>query len=385
MTQTTALPETEIARLTAWRRETHRKPELSGAEGGTAARVVAALGASAPDRIVTGLGGAGVAAVWDSGAPGPSVLVRCELDALPIIETGTPAWQSQSPGTAHLCGHDGHMAILLGVAHWLGHDRPARGRAILLFQPAEETGAGAAAVLADPRMESLRYDLALSLHNMPGMPLGHVRLGAGAMNCASRGMRLRLRGRTAHASDPATGQPPTPALARLALDLPGLARGSGPEDAAFRLVTITHLSIGEPAFGVAPGDGELWATLRTRHDDAMAALVFEAEAMVARAAGNLRAEISYHDAFAHCENAPEAVAVLTRAIEAEAVPRADFPLPMRASEDFGRFGRHAPSAMFLLGAGPGCPVLHAPDYDFPDALIDPGARIFCRALADLLG
>ncbi|WP_238364150.1 amidohydrolase [Mesobacterium pallidum] len=378
------LPDTDLARLTAWRRASHRAPELSGAEAGTAARVVAELGPAHPDRVVTGLGGHGVAAVWDSGAPGPSVLVRCELDALPIVETGAPDWASQIPGVAHLCGHDGHMAILLAVARWLGRNRPARGRAILLFQPAEETGAGSAAVLADPRMAQLRYDLALSLHNMPGMPLGHVRLAPGAMNCASRGMRIRLTGRTAHASDPATGLPPTPALARLALEMPLLAREQGPEDEGFRLVTITHLSVGEPAFGIAPGTGELWATLRTRHDDAMAALVAEAEAMVAAAAGPLGTRVTYHDIFDHCDNAPEAVAVLDAAIDAEALPRATFPLPMRASEDFGRFGQHAPSAMFLLGSGPDCPVLHAPDYDFPDALIEPGARVFCRALSDLL-
>ena len=204
MTSAAPLPDplspADLAALADWRHLLHRHPELSGAEAATAARVVEALTPTGPDRLLTGLGGHGVASVYDGAAPGPAVMLRAELDALPIEEVGTPPYRSETPGTAHLCGHDGHITILAGVARWLGQNRPARGRAILLFQPAEEDGAGAARVIADPQFAEIRPDIALSLHNMPGVPLGQARLAPGIMNCASRGMTMGRPVRTAAAA-----------------------------------------------------------------------------------------------------------------------------------------------------------------------------------------
>ncbi|MGG7567198.1 amidohydrolase [Rhodovulum sp. DZ06] len=384
---TTAFPTAQdIAAMQAFRRDLHRRPELSGEEALTAAAVSAMLAPTRPDRVIEGLGGHGLAAIYEGAAPGPTVLLRAELDALPIEEVGTPDWRSETRGKGHLCGHDGHMAILGAVAAALGRARPARGRAILLFQPAEETGAGAKAVIEDPRFEEIRPDLALSLHNFPGLPLGAVALAPGPMACASRGMRLRLSGRTAHASQPETGVSPGPALARLIPGLTALGAGGDPADPGFSLVTVTHARMGEPAFGVAPGAAEIWATLRTQRDAAMDALVKAAEALARQAAedAGLALSITWHDVFLHCENAPEAVDILSRALAAENVPVSPAGLPMRASEDFGRFGAVAPAAMFLLGAGEDAPALHNPDYDFPDALIPTGARVFLRCLHERL-
>lgn len=382
----TALGNRDIVELTEWRRETHRFPEVSGQEAGTAGRVAAALRDCGPDRIVTGLGGHGVAAVWTGAAPGPTVMLRCELDALPIEELSSVAHRSTVPGKAHLCGHDGHMAVLLGVARMLGRARPARGRVVLLFQPAEEDGSGAARVLADPAFAPLTPDVALSIHNMPGMPLGRAALCSGPMNCASRGALIRLNGRTAHASMPASGTSPAPAIARLIPALTALGQGTGPRDPGFRLATVTHARLGEPAFGIAPGEAELWVTLRTTLDADMDALVAAAEALVAReaAAAGLTFDVTYCDIFRACTNHPEATAVLADALDAEGIAWDDDGLPMRASEDFGRFGDVAKSAMFLLGAGEARPALHNPDYDFPDELIPIGARIFLRALKIML-
>ena len=376
------LGNADIAELTAWRRALHRLPELSGEEAATAAQVAEMLRACGAGDVLTGLGGHGVAGIWDGAAEGPTVLLRCELDGLPIEETGAVAHRSEVAGKAHLCGHDGHMAVLAGVARWLGRNRPAKGRAILLFQPAEEDGAGAARVIDDPRFAEIRPDVALALHNMPGLPLGHVALAEGAFNCASRGMKIALEGRTAHASAPETGVSPMLALAGLMPRLTALGRGGEVGDPGFSLVTVTHASLGAPAFGVAPGAAELWVTLRSQRDVGMAALVAAAEAAVAEVAQaeGLAWEVGYHDVFRACENHPEAVALLADAVEGEGVPVAPFPLPMRASEDFGRFADHAPAAMFLLGAGETCPALHNPDYDFPDALIATGARLFAACL-----
>lgn len=377
------LDDAQIAGLTDWRRALHRRPELSGQEAQTARAFVDALAPTAPDRVLTGLGGHGVAAVFGT-APGPTVMIRAELDALPIVETGAAPWASETPGVAHLCGHDGHLTILLGLAQTIAIRRPASGRVVLLGQPAEENGAGAMAVLADPRFSEIAPDWAFALHNFPGAPLGECWLKPGPMNCASVGLKITLQGRTSHASEPDKGLSPAPALARLIPALAALGPG-GALTPDFRLVTITHARLGEAAFGISPGHAELWATLRTLTDAPMAALRAEAVALVKAEARDLALTLSWHDDFAASTNDPEATAHLSSAIRAEGMPLAQGTLPMRASEDFGRFGSVAKSAMFCLGAGETHPPLHAPDYDFPDALIAPGIRIFARIIADILG
>jgi len=378
----------ELDEITAFRRELHRQPELSGEEVGTARMVTEALRASQPDTVVTGLGGHGVAAIYQGESDGPTVMVRAELDALPIHEISTLPHRSEIDGKGHLCGHDGHTATLMALARALSHKRPRRGRAILLFQPAEENGAGAAAVLADPKFETLRPDFVFSLHNFPGLPLGHAALTEGPVNCASRGMRIVLSGKTAHASCPEDGIAPTFAMAHLLGELTGLGVG-GPLNAEFTLVTVTHARLGEPAFGISPGHAEIWATLRTLTDERMGDLVQSAEGLVRKhaIAAGLTASISYEDIFHQCSNAPAAVSALRQALGEEGISHDEGPttLPMKASEDFGLFGRVAPSAMFFLGAGENHPRLHNPDYDFPDALIEVGGRAFLRTIRNLLG
>jgi len=379
------LTNRDMIELVDWRHTLHREPEISGEERQTAAKVVQFIGSSQPDLMVTQLGGHGVAAVFDSGKPGPTVMFRCELDGLPIEELSDAPHRSATPGKGHLCGHDGHMTILGALARAIGREPPKRGRAVLLFQPAEETGAGAAAVIADPKFGAIAPDYAFALHNMPGLPLGQARLSAGPANCASRGMRIVLTGKTSHASVPEGGISPMLAVSRLMPSLTALGRG-GALDAGYTLVTVTHAVMGEPAFGIAPGRAEIWATLRTINDAGMDAMVAAAEDLVRReaAAGGLGVEIDYHDVFHHCENNAEAVALLRQAFDAEGIKHGQAE-PMRGSEDFGLFGRTARSAMFLFGSGETSPQLHNPDFDFPDALIEPGARIFMRLKRDLLG
>jgi amidohydrolase len=257
---------------------------------------------------------------------------------------------------------------------------------VLVFQPAEETGNGAAGVVADPRFGEIAPDFAFSLHNLPGVPFGEVRVKPGVVNCASRGMRILLDGKTAHSSMPETGTSPMPAVSALMPQLPALGRGSFADD-DFSMVTVTHCTMGEAVFGIAPGHAEVWATLRTRRDERMAELVASAEARAAKvaAAHGLAARFDYHEVFVASVNAPDAVEYLARALDEENVARSEAALPMRASEDFGIFGHNAKSAMFFLGAGERHPALHNPDYDFPDDLIPIGSRIFMRTARNLLG
>lgn len=376
----------DIAELVAWRRSLHQHPEVSGAEEKTAAEVSRFLRPTSPDKVLSGLGGNGVAVIYDSGQRGPTVLLRCELDALPIEELSDAPHRSRVPGVSHMCGHDGHMAILAAAGRQLGRRRPACGRVVLMFQPAEETGEGAAGVVADPRYGAILPDFAFSLHNLPGTPLGHVRLREGVVNCASRGMRIRLTGKTAHSSMPESGISPMRAVSELMPALEALGGGSFRRD-DFAMVTVAHARMGEAAFGIAPGEAEVWATLRTRADERMAGLCEAAEILAREAAGRhgLGYEIGYHEIFTASLNAPEAVAHLRAALDAENISHDEEELPMRASEDFGHFGQRSKSAMLFLGAGENHPNLHNPDYDFPDDLIAIGARIFLRTAYDLLG
>lgn len=369
-----------LAQLTALRQSLHQHPELSGQERETAARMADELRRAGADTVLTDLGGHGVAALFDSGTTGPTVAIRCELDGLPITELSDLPYVSTVPGKGHLCGHDGHMSMVLGVALALQDQRPMRGRVVLIFQPAEETGQGAKAFREDAQFAQLAPDYVFSLHNLPGLELGAVELCQGPTNCASRGMRIALTGKTSHAAAPQDGVSPAGALSALIPELTRLGTAGA-------LTTITHASLGAQTFGVAPGQAELWVTLRTVSDDRMAKLVADAEALVQQVAKseNLSAGITYEDVFEACANDAEAVTILANACADQAIPCQLTDAPQKFSEDFGQFGKGAKSAMFWLGAGRDHPQLHNPDYDFPDALIPIGTGIFLAAIRQVLG
>ena len=364
------------------RHRLHRQPELSGAEKCTAAMLVDYLSRFEPDGMLEGLGGNGLAVVFDGSEAaddGPTLLLRADLDALPIEESNDFAHRSQRAGVAHKCGHDGHMAILAGVAASLAARRPQRGRAVLLFQPAEETGAGARAVLDDPRFAALAPDCCFALHNVPGYPLGEVLLRNGTMSCASRGLRIRLQGKSAHAAHPEAGRAPTAALAQL---LEGLPRQALKVD-GLALATVVHARLGEAAFGTAPGEAEVLVTLRADSDSGMQRLVARVESLVRAAAeqSSLGVELSWHDVFRASHNDSGAAAAVREAARASASPLREMAEPFRWSEDFAEFTIAYPGALFGLGAGEASAQLHNPDYDFPDQLIGRGLRLF-RALLD---
>jgi amidohydrolase len=379
------LTNAELNNLIMLRRALHQSPEISGYEVETAKTIQTYLEVCKPNDVLTNIGGNGLAFVFDGDADGPTVMVRAELDALPIQEITDVSYKSSTDNTGHLCGHDGHMAMLCGLGHLLARNRPARGRVVLLFQPAEETGQGARAVLEYPQFSKIKPDYVFALHNLPGMALGHVGLTKGGANCASRGLQIDLHGVTAHASMPETGVSPMQAVAELMPALTALGAG-GPLDTNFKLVTVTHANMGEATFGVTPGHARIHATLRTLHDDAMQGLCDLAKALVDRVSDihGLTATLAYHDIFHACENDPDAIDILHRACIANDVTVDTDIGPMRWSEDFGLFAHHAQSAMFLLGSGVNQPQLHNPNYDFPDDLISIGVGIFNNAVREIL-
>lgn len=380
------LTNADIAELVAFRRQLHRHPELSRQEQATAATISSTLNALSPTRLVTGLGGHGVAAVFDSGNPGPTVMFRAELDALPIIEQSGAAWTSLVPGASHLCGHDGHMTMLVGLGRLL-HRRPIScGRVVLMFQPAEEDGSGARAVVADPHFADMAPDWAFAIHNEPGLAFGHVGTRAGLINCASRGLAIRIEGRTSHAAEPELARSPVGLLGAIINHLESLGRG-GVLDENFRLATVTHVNVGEASFGITPGNADIMVTLRASTNDGVNDMEMTARRQIDLLVvdSGLKVTFSIHDDFAASINDEVAVEVATRALDRLGIPHGSDGVPMRASEDFGVFGWNARSAMLCLGPGVDHPALHQPDYDFPDDLIPIGARIFDSIARDLCG
>lgn len=372
--------------LTTLRRRLHSQPELSGQEHRTHDAIRAFVERSAPTAIVDHLGGTGLAAIFDSGRPGPTILIRAELDALPIQSVIDPEHRSLNPGVMHACGHDGHMTMVAGLAPRFASQPPGRGRVILLFQPAEETGAGAAAVLADTRWPDLEPDAAIALHNLPGHPMGQVILREGVFSCASRGISIAFSGVTSHAAHPDDGVSPAEAIAELIQRMPKLPAECLPE--SFGLVSITHVRAGEDrVFGVTPGDGRFNATLRTDTDEDLAELSVAAESLAREVAGahGLRGAITWHDEFSAAVCDVETVGLVRLSAMDLGLDIIDRDEPFRWSEDFGLFTKGRRGVLFGLGSGVDQPQLHNPDYDFPDELIGTGVPLFERIVRRSLG
>lgn len=363
--------------LTDLRRALHAQPEVSGNERATAALIEARLRALQPDELLTGLGGHGVLATFDSGLPGPALLFRCELDALPIMEANDIAHRSQIAGVSHKCGHDGHMAILAGLADSLAAQRPARGKVHLLFQPAEETGAGAQAVLDDPRFDSIKPDVGYALHNFPGLPKHAIVVKNGVFTAAVGSLILRFDGRTSHASEPEHGLNPSLAIAAFLQACEALILND-PAAAEFRLITTVHVRIGSPAYGVSAGDGEVHLTLRAWDDTRLAQLYVDVIGYAQRlgAQHGLRVSNQPLQRFYANNNDAQATDRVRQAARANDLPLIELSNGFKGGEDFGLFTARFPCAMFGLGAGEHTPALHSPDYDFPDAIIASGVRMF---------
>lgn len=362
--------------LVTLRHQLHRYPELSGKETRTANTMLEFFQPLHPDQVITGLGGTGLAFGFGT-RPGPTMVLRCELDALPIQETTSHTYGSRHPGIGHQCGHDGHMTILAAVGQSLASERPKRGQVILLFQPAEETGSGARAIADDARFAALQADYVFALHNMQGYPLGQIVVREGAMTCASRGVCVQLEGRTAHAAQPETGRSPAPALAALIQLFNALPeRLQLEQELAF--ATVVGARLGDKAFGTVPADAELWATLRSASDRTMQRMLdaLNQDLQARCAADGLSWQLSFSDVFPATHNHPAAVQLLRTANAGQDLIAPQEPI--RWSEDVAHLFANSKGALFGLGAGTDTAALHDSSYDFPDALISIGRDIFLR-------
>jgi amidohydrolase len=382
--------ETGTGDISAFRRHLHAHPELSEHERDTAAAIIARLAATGPSEVLAGLGSmeTGVCAVYDSGTPGPTVLLRSELDALPIQETNRFAHRSTVDGVSHKCGHDGHMATLVAVAEGLRDAPIHRGRVYLLFQPAEETGTGAAAVMDDPRFRALEPpDFVYAFHNVPRFPLGQVLLRQGLFAQGSVGFIARYRGRTSHSSYPEHGINPSPAVTGLVDAVNRFHESLSDKVAAPILGTTSYAQLGSaekgPNFGTTPGEGVVMGVVRAHRTEDLETVRRElaSQARELAAQNGLDHELSWHEHFAATESDDACVARLQAAAADAGLAVTQLDEPFRWSEDFGCFTAAFPGAFFGLGSGSEQPQLHDDGYDYPDELIGIGARLY-RALID---
>ena len=214
------MPEVNYKELVKLRKELHKNPELAGQEKNTSARIKNFIDNFNPDETITGIGGNGIAFIFKGSKEGKTILFRCELDALPIKEQNDFDYKSLVENVAHKCGHDGHMTILSGLASLFKNQKPEKGKVVFLFQPAEETGEGAKRVVDDKNFRRIKPDYVFALHNLPGFPLGSVAVKTGIFAAASKGMIVKLYGKTSHASEPKNGITPTPATASITEKMP---------------------------------------------------------------------------------------------------------------------------------------------------------------------
>ena len=359
--------------LTALRRDLHAHPEVSGSEHATHDRIVAHLLRHAPSiEIAQQVGATGLVAIIAPESYARTIIYRADTDALPIQEeTGAPH-ASTTPGTMHACGHDGHTTIAVGLAEHFSANPIPNTRVLIVFQPAEEIGTGAQAILADPRFNELITDpastIALAIHNLPAYPLGQLVLRSGPMCPASIGLRLVLGGTAGHSSQPHLARSPLPAAARLVAELTDLPKRI---ERAGALTTVTHLSAGiDSNFGITPDQAVLCATLRAQRSEHLDTLLSKSLQVAQQTAKEAKLTLDHttHEHFAATVNNED---LAERALEIASQLELDYTVldhPMPWSEDFGRFGQRFPAILMGLGAGETQPHLHATDYDYPDEL-----------------
>jgi amidohydrolase len=310
-------------------------------------------------------------------------MIRSELDALPIEEKNTHDWISKYPEKAHLCGHDGHMVILAGLAKYLYENPPQKGKVVLMYQPEEETGTGALKMLVDPKFIALNPDYIFALHNLPGMSMGEIQCRKNVFAAASVGLIIRLMGKTSHAAEPEKGNSPALAMSLIIQMLESLLENIKTED--FSLLTPVHAKLGERAFGTTPGYAEIMATLRAYQNNDLLTIK-EAAVQKARSIAelyNLKIEFEWVEEFSSTVNHPLAVDIIEKAAVENQFRYKEMQYPNKWSEDFGYFLQKYSGALFTIGAGENMSKLHNPDYDFPDELIPIGMKMFKSILCQI--
>ncbi|MGV1826064.1 amidohydrolase [Agrobacterium vitis] len=363
-----------------WRHHLHQNPEILYDVHETAAFVTEKLKEFGVDEVVTGLGRTGVVGLIKGRGDGSRVIgLRADMDALPLQEiTGKP-WASKTDGRMHACGHDGHTAMLLGAAKYLAENRNFNGAVAVIFQPAEEGGAGALAMVQDGLME--RFDIAevYGMHNMPGMPVGTFAIRKGGIMAAPDKFFITIKGRGGHAAEPHRAIDPIAIGAQIVTNLQMIAaRSANPVRSV--VVSVTRFQAGT-THNIIPEQAELTGTVRTHDDetqDMAERRIREIVAGIASAHG-AEAEVIYERPCPVTANHPQETDNAARAaidIVGEGNVNTDVD-PSMAGEDFAFMLKARPGAYIMIGNG-NTAGLHNPAYDFNDEAIAYGISYWVR-------
>ncbi len=370
-------------RLTALRRDFHRRPELGFQEDRTRAKVaehLRSLGLEVHE-------GAGVVGLLRAGTGNRAIGLRADMDALPITEISTHGYVSETPGKMHACGHDGHMAMLLGAAERLVQEQGFDGTVVFIFQPNEEHGLGAQAMISEGLLERFPIEEVYAIHNLPGAPVGQVSTRAGQI-CGSESLfEIAIKGQGGHASMPQAGVDAITVGAEMVLALQTivsrkLAPGAG------AVVSVTEF-LTDGQRNVLPGHAVLKGDVRARVPagrEAVERFMRQIAAGVA-AAHAVEVEMSFNTEFVETINAEGPAEAACRAGEAAGCEVIRNRPPMSFSEDFAHFAAAVPGCFLLLGNGedgPNGQPLHSADYDFNDALLPIGAEFWVQLVRDRL-
>ncbi|UUV21189.1 amidohydrolase [Paenimyroides aestuarii] len=368
-------------RLQKIRRDFHQNyAERSTQEFKTCKRIQEIL-KDYPAANVFPIGKTGVMAVFEGKGRGKTIMLRADTDALPIQETNDFAHKSIDPNVSHKCGHDGHTTILIGVAEMLQENPIEKGKIVLLWQPAEENGMGARAVLEDDKFAEIKPDQVFALHNLPGFPLHKIVYKKGAFTANVKSLIFDFNGKTAHAAEPEHGFNPAFAMAEILEKCKKMTHNE-PKDENFFLITPVYADLGTKDYGISAGKASLHLTIRSwspeLFDQLTDELIREAEKICQRE--NLKLEISWTQEFFSNQNDEKAVEIIQNSAEELELNHQKINEPFKWGEDFGLFTQLIPGAMFGIGSGENCPALHNPDYDFPDEITLTASKLFYKIL-----
>ena len=370
--------------LRSWRRDFHQHPELAFEEVRTSGLVAERLRGFGLEPVL-GLGGTGVVAVIDgSRGDGPSVGLRADMDALPILEANEFDHRSTFDGKMHACGHDGHTTMLLGAARYLAETRDFAGRVVLVFQPAEEKDGGARKMMDDGLFDRFPVDEIYGIHNLPGLDIGSFATRPGPMMAAVDTFAAFVRGGGGHAAFPHTIKDSLLAATEVVTAWQSIvSRNVDPLASAVLSVTIFR---GGDAHNVVPASVELGGCVRTFEpgvQDLIERRMEEIGTGVAAAHG-LDFELDYQRYYPATVNTTAEVDHAARVIDSlgHAVDR-EMP-PIMGSEDFSFYLQERPGAFVMTGNGPSA-GLHTPSYDFNDELLFVGTRYWIALAQDRLG
>ncbi len=359
--------------IAEWRRDFHEHPELLYDTHRTAGIVAAKLREFGCDEVVEGIGRTGVVGVirGKSDKSGRVVGLRADMDALPIQEiTGLPH-ASKTPGKMHACGHDGHTAMLLGAAKYLAETRNFDGTAVVIFQPAEEGGAGGKAMCDDGMMDRFGIHEVYGMHNMPGLPVGQFAIRPGAFFAAADQITIDVKGLGGHAAKPHETVDTTLVAAHIVVALQSVAsRNVDPTKQV--VVSVTSFRTDSEAHNVIPENVQLRGTVRTMDADVrnLAEARIKAIAEGTAAALGATAKVTYSRGYPVMVNAEDETVFAAEAARKVAGACADAPLVM-GGEDFAYMLEERPGAYIMIGNGDTA-MVHHPAYDFDDSAIPAG-------------